>query len=52
MALAQIRERRLYRIEFQTFEAYCQAKWHCSRQKANRLIAATKLLRLWELIIP
>jgi hypothetical protein len=25
------------------FEPYCQAKWHCGKQNANRLIVAAKL---------
>ena len=28
LAFAQIRDRRLYRVEFPSFEACCQAKWH------------------------
>jgi hypothetical protein len=28
LALARIRDARLYRAEFPTFEAYCQTKWH------------------------
>jgi hypothetical protein len=40
-ALAEIRDRRLYRIEHKTFEAYCRDKWNFSRVHAHRLITAS-----------
>jgi hypothetical protein len=40
-ALAEIRDRRLYRIEHKTFEAYCRDKWNFSRVHAHRLISAS-----------
>lgn len=42
-ALAQIRNKHLYRQEFPTFEAYCRKKWQYSRVHAHRLIAAAEL---------
>ena len=38
LALSEIKERRLYREEFPTFEAYCQARLNCSRSLGYRLI--------------
>jgi hypothetical protein len=39
-ALLEIRDSRLYRIEHETFEAYCREKWGMSRQNAHELIGA------------
>lgn len=39
-ALQTIRDARLYREEFSTFEDYCEVKWQMSRQQAYRLIQA------------
>lgn len=36
-ALREIRDRRLYRNEFDNFENYCAARWHIARAHANRL---------------
>lgn len=41
-ALAEIRDRRLYRIEYKTFEAYCREKWGMSRVQAHHLISGAK----------
>jgi hypothetical protein len=38
-ALREIRERRLYRETYLTFEIYCHERWNRSRQSVNRLIA-------------
>jgi hypothetical protein len=43
LALARIRDDRLYRAEFPTFEAYCQTKWHCGRSYVYHLISAAQL---------
>jgi hypothetical protein len=40
LALGEIRDLRLYRREYGTFEEYCRAKWGCGRQQAYRLIKA------------
>jgi hypothetical protein len=47
MALARIKELRLYRIEFQRFEPYCQPKWQYGRRYANQLISAAQLFTHW-----
>ena len=39
-ALMEIRENRLYRSEFKTFEEYCQSKWGFNRRNAYQLIEA------------
>ena len=43
LALARIRDERLYRVEFDTFEAYCRVKWQHGRRYIHRLIAAAQL---------
>ena len=43
LALARIRDARLYRAEFQTFEAYCQTQWHYARSYVYHLISAAQL---------
>lgn len=42
-ALAEIRDKRLYRIQYETFEAYCKDEWEISRQSAYDLIATSKV---------
>jgi len=42
-ALGRIRDLRLYREEFNTFEEYCRAKWEYGRVYAHYLIAAAQL---------
>jgi hypothetical protein len=39
-ALAEIRDSRLYRENFDTFEAYCKAKWDLSRSRSYELMDA------------
>ncbi|MCC5604251.1 hypothetical protein [Nostoc favosum] len=39
-ALAELRDRRLYRLTHKTFEDYCRDRFGHSRQKSNYLIAA------------
>lgn len=41
-ALLEIRDNRLYRDEYSTFEDYCKERWGMVRQQANRLIAAAE----------
>ena len=41
-ALFIIRDKRLYRREFNTFEDYCQEKWRLSKPYVNRIIAASQ----------
>ncbi|MBK8035336.1 MAG: hypothetical protein IPK17_38690 [Chloroflexi bacterium] len=38
MALLTIREKRLYRAEFKTFEEYCQARWGLQNERARLLM--------------
>lgn len=42
-ALLEIRDSRLYRQNFPTFEAYCRDRWGMVRQQANRLIQAAEV---------
>lgn len=42
-ALEKVRDGKLYREEFSTFEAYCQKKWGFTRQYAGRLIDAAEV---------
>lgn len=39
-ALLQIRDQRLYRAKFSTFERYCAEQWGLSKRHANRVIEA------------
>jgi hypothetical protein len=43
-ALAEIREQRLYRAEYGTFEDYCVERWKMRRAQANRLITASEVM--------
>jgi hypothetical protein len=40
-ALMEIRDSRLYRVEYKTFEAYCREKWGITDRHARNLIAAS-----------
>lgn len=40
VALAEIRDSRLYRADYSTFEDYCREKWGWERRHAYRLITA------------
>ena len=42
-ALMVIREKRLYRQTYHTFEEYCQQRWDMSRFYAHRLISASEV---------
>ena len=42
-ALLRIRNERLYRAEFGTFQEYCEAKWQMSDRHAHRLIDAAEI---------
>jgi len=55
LALMEIRDRRLYRQDFDTFEGYCQNRWGFVRRQADRLIEAANIvenLRPIGLILP
>lgn len=43
LALLSIRDRRLYRGAYSTFEAYCLDRWGMTRTHANRLIGAAEV---------
>ena len=43
-ALARIRDARLYRAEFATFEDYCRTKWSLSKTHVNRLVQASEIV--------
>jgi hypothetical protein len=43
-ALMTIRDRRLYRAEYATFEEYCRKKWQFSKSHANRYITAKSVV--------
>lgn len=40
LALAKVRDAKLYRGEHKTFEAYCEKRWNFSRTRAYELIAS------------
>lgn len=42
-ALAEIRDRRLYRASHATFEVYCRERWGFGRTRAHRLIEAADM---------
>lgn len=44
-ALLTIRDKRLYKAEFKTFEEYCRNKWKFEDRYARRLIEATKVIQ-------
>ncbi|MHC1764501.1 MAG: hypothetical protein AB9869_09360 [Verrucomicrobiia bacterium] len=43
LALAEIRRDRLYREEYDSFEAYCREKWQYGRDYVDRLISAAQV---------
>ena len=45
-ALAEIRDRKLYRIEHGSFDDYLETKWKISRSRASRLIQAAEVVKL------
>lgn len=44
-ALRQIQEFRLYRKDYDTFEAYCQIRWGWSRQRAAQIINSASVVQ-------
>jgi hypothetical protein len=44
VSLKVIRDEKLYRDEFNTFEAYCQSRWNFTKSRANQLIGATDVV--------
>ena len=47
-ALWQIRQSRLYRERFDTFEEYVEQRWHMSKSSAYRVISATEIVQQLE----
>ena len=45
LALMEIRDDRLYRAEFGTFEEYCNQRWGWTRMRASQLIAAAAVVQ-------
>lgn len=43
-ALAAIRDGKLYRANFKTFDAYCRERWNFKRNYANKLIASAAVV--------
>lgn len=43
-AIREIHDRKLYRAEFETFEAYCEQRLGISRQYAHRILVAGEIL--------
>jgi DNA adenine methylase len=43
LALQVIRDRRLYRSDYKTFEAYCTGRWGMNRDYANKLVRAAEV---------
>jgi hypothetical protein len=46
LALAEIRDARLYRSDFDTFEEYCRTKWGWAKSYAYNLITAAATVKL------
>jgi hypothetical protein len=44
MALKEIRDKRLYRQQYNTFEEYCIRRWDFSRPRAYELCAASEVV--------
>lgn len=44
-ALLEIKDRRLYRTQYSTFQEYCDSRWGISARHANRLVAAVGVVR-------
>jgi hypothetical protein len=44
-ALVEIRDSRLYRLEFKTFEDYCRDKWHMSRPRVYQLVGTAAVAK-------
>lgn len=51
-ALLKIRDERLYRAEFGTFQEYCETRWEIDRRHANHLIDAAGVVENLGTIVP
>jgi hypothetical protein len=45
LALTEIREKRLYRKDYDTFDEYCEIRWGWTRQRASQLIGAAAVVQ-------
>lgn len=45
-ALMEIRDRRLYQLEFASFDSYCRERWGFNRQRAHQLITASEVSKI------
>lgn len=45
LALTKIRDCKLYRTQFDSFEKYCQARWGWTRQRAHQLIESSEIIK-------
>lgn len=45
-ALAEIRDQRLYRESFESFEEYCRARWKISRPRAYEIIGSAEVVTI------
>jgi hypothetical protein len=52
IALVKIRNARLYRQEFTTFEDYCRERWAMTHRRANQLIGAVEVVENLGTIVP
>ncbi len=46
LALTEIREKKLYRKDYETFDAYCQGRWGWGQKRASQLIIAANTVKL------
>lgn len=51
-ALLEIRDSRLYRADYGTFEEYCQQRWNFTRMRASQLIAAAEVIENIQFVNP
>jgi hypothetical protein len=46
LALTEIRDSKLYRADFETFDQYCQKRWGWSQKRASHLIIASEVVKM------
>lgn len=51
-ALLAIRDKRLYRRDYGTFEEYCRERWGMARNYANKIVAAAEVVKNLGTIVP
>ncbi len=51
-ALLEIRDSRLYRQQFGTFEDYCHERWQMTHRRANQLIGAAEVIHNLGTVVP